>query len=158
MLILDEEDKIRTAEDVDRIVSAEIPCSINQPKAYETVIKCMNHGYCGLLNPQSPCMDNGICTKKYPKQFIEATTIQNDGYPTYRRRNNGRTFTNSRGQEFNNTHIVPHNLVLATEFDCHINVEVCSSIRAIKYIYKYILKGKIIYFRRKKRMILYRKK
>jgi hypothetical protein len=26
-------------------------------------------------------------------------------------------------------------------FDCHINVEVCSSIKAIKYLYKYIYKG-----------------
>ena len=26
-------------------------------------------------------------------------------------------------------------------FNCHINVEVCSSIKAVKYIYKYIYKG-----------------
>lgn len=126
---------------MDRIVCAEIPCAITQAKAYETVTKCMNHGYCGILNPQSPCMDKGICTKKYPKQFQEATSIQNDGYPIYRRRNDGKFFTNHKGERFDNTHIVPFNLTLATEFDCHINVEICSSIKAIKYIYKYILKG-----------------
>lgn len=101
----------------------------------------MNHGYCGILNPQSPCMDKGRCTKQYPKQFQEVTSIQNDGYPIYRRRNDGKFFTNHRGDRFDNTHIVPYNLTLATEFDCHINVEICSSIKAIKYIYKYILKG-----------------
>lgn len=141
LIILDQQDKIRTAEDVDRVVSAEIPCALTQPLAYQTVTKSMNHGYCGILNPQSPCMDKGTCTKRYPKQFVENTSILDDGYPVYRRRDDGRTFVNSRGQVFNNTYIIPHNIVLATEFDCHMNVEVCSSIKAIKYIYKYILKG-----------------
>jgi len=101
----------------------------------------MNHGLCGQFNPQSPCMDKGVCTKHYPKQFQEVTSMHNDGYPVYRRRNDGRTFTTTRGQVCDNRHIVPYNMVLATMFDCHINVEICSSIRAVKYIYKYILKG-----------------
>ena len=37
--------------------------------------------------------------------------------------------------------------ILASKYDCRINVEVCSTIEAIKYIYKYIYKGhsKILY-------------
>jgi hypothetical protein len=103
----------------------------------------MNHGYCGALNPASPCMEKGKCTKKYPKAFQENTSIPNDGYPIYRRRDDARFFI-SRNQRCDNSHIIPYNLTLATMFDSHINVEVCSSIRAIKYIYKYITKGKIL--------------
>lgn len=28
-----------------------------------------------------------------------------------------------------------------TTFDCHINLEICSNITAVKYIYKYVYKG-----------------
>ncbi|KAG5537863.1 hypothetical protein RHGRI_025085 [Rhododendron griersonianum] len=52
-----------------------------------------------------------------------------------------------RGQMLNNRWVVPYNPYLLAMFDCHINVEVCSTIKAVKYLYKYIYKGhdKIIY-------------
>jgi hypothetical protein len=37
--------------------------------------------------------------------------------------------------------IVPYNPYLSTKYDCHLNVEVCSTIRAVKYLYKYVYKG-----------------
>ncbi len=40
-----------------------------------------------------------------------------------------------------NRWIVPYNLHLATKYHAHINVEICSSISAIKYPYKYVYKG-----------------
>jgi ATP-dependent DNA helicase PIF1 len=40
-----------------------------------------------------------------------------------------------------NSWIVPYNLFLSKKYDAHINVEICSSIRSIKYIHKYVLKG-----------------
>lgn len=40
-----------------------------------------------------------------------------------------------------NRWVVPYNPTLLRMYDCHINVEVCSSIKAVKYIYKYIHKG-----------------
>ena len=64
-----------------------------------------------------------------------------DGYPVYAHPNNGRTFTNSRGHVFDNRNVVPHNPFLSTKYNCHINVEICASIKAIKYIHKYIYKG-----------------
>lgn len=143
-MILEQEDKPRTSEDVDRIVSAEIPDPNLYPHAYATVTRCMNHGHCGRLNPSSPCMAEGVCTKKYPKAFNDVTTTENDGYPIYRRRDNGNSFVNGKGEQCDNRHIIPYNMTLATIFDCHINVEICSSIRAIKYIYKYIFKGSIL--------------
>ena len=36
---------------------------------------------------------------------------------------------------------MPYNPYLLRMFNCHINVEVCSSIKAVKYLYKYIYKG-----------------
>ena len=141
-MILAEADKPRTIEDIDRIVQAEIPDPVTMPQAYETITHCMNHGYCGQLNPDSPCMHDNKCSKLYPKKFQPETTMDGDGYPVYRRRVDGRTFTNYKGEVFDNTYIVPHNLVLCTMFNCHINVEICSSVQSIKYIYKYIYKGK----------------
>ena len=38
------EDKIRTAEDVDQLVSAEFPDQATHPRLYELVKKYMTHG------------------------------------------------------------------------------------------------------------------
>ena len=37
--------------------------------------------------------------------------------------------------------MVPHPCKHLVQFDCHINLEVCASIKAVKYIHKYIYKG-----------------
>jgi len=37
--------------------------------------------------------------------------------------------------------LVPYNPYLSRKYHAHINVEICSSVRAIKYIHKYIYKG-----------------
>jgi hypothetical protein len=36
---------------------------------------------------------------------------------------------------------VPYNPYLLRLFNCHINVEACGSIKAVKYLFKYIYKG-----------------
>ncbi len=40
-----------------------------------------------------------------------------------------------------NRWIVPYNLHLATKYHGHINMEICSSISVVKYLYKYVYKG-----------------
>ena len=71
-----------------------------------------------------------------------------DSYPLYRRR--GRyTVTKSirrpdhtvNDYTFTDCNVVPYNPYLAKKYNCHLNVEVCSSIKAVKYLYKYIHKG-----------------
>jgi hypothetical protein len=93
LIFLDQEDKIRDARDVDSIVSAQIPDPITQPVLYEIVTSAMMHGLCGNANKKAPCMVDGKCSKKYPKDFCDETTVEEDGYPKYARPNNGRTFT-----------------------------------------------------------------
>ena len=46
----------------------------------------MGHGPCGSINPLSPCMEYGQCSKKYPKPLISETQLGTDSYPLYRRR------------------------------------------------------------------------
>ena len=66
--------------------------------------------------------------------------IKEDGYPDYARPENGRT-VQKRQDIFDNRHVVSHSRELLVQFDCHINLEVCGSIKAVKYIHKYIYKG-----------------
>ena len=37
--------------------------------------------------------------------------------------------------------VVPYNPGLLMRYNCHINVEACSSIKAVKYLFKYVYKG-----------------
>ena len=37
--------------------------------------------------------------------------------------------------------MVPYNKILVGKLACHINVEICTSIKAVKYLYKYTYKG-----------------
>jgi hypothetical protein len=46
-----------------------------------------------------------------------------------------------RNHMLDNRWIVPYNLHLLSQFDCHMNVEICSTIKLVKYTYKYIYKG-----------------
>lgn len=85
--------KIR-AEGIDRIISAGIPDPDVDPQLFQIVTTNMIHGPCGALNSNSPCMDNGKCTKRFPKNLLPETITGNYGYPLYRRRSteNGGTF------------------------------------------------------------------
>ena len=101
----------------------------------------MIHGPCGPLNLTSSCMGDGKCSKKYPRAFVKMTTADNNGYPTYRRRENGRThILRRRNIQVDNRLVVPYNPYLCLCFDAHVNVEICSSVKTIKYLYKYIYK------------------
>ena len=40
-----------------------------------------------------------------------------------------------------NSWISPYSSYLTLKYNCHINEEICSSISAVKYLYKYVYKG-----------------
>jgi hypothetical protein len=100
-----------TPEQIDSIISAEIPDPTADPLAYALVGEHMVHEPCGKLNPNSPCMKNRKCSKYYPKPFHDQTTINENGYATYKRRNDGR-FVLKGSTKLDNRWIVPHNPIL----------------------------------------------
>ncbi|KAK6727617.1 hypothetical protein RB195_005357 [Necator americanus] len=139
LLIMKEGWKVRTVEEVDNAVSAEIPNGETEPDAHTAVTSFMLHRKCGIENPNSPCMRDGKCSKRFPKALREETSMEVNGYPSYRRRNC--TTVEVSGHEYSDEWVVPTNLYLLTKFQCHVNLEICGTISAVKYLYKYIYKG-----------------
>nr|CAH7714780.1 unnamed protein product [Callosobruchus chinensis] len=123
----------------DKFVCAEIPDPDKDQELFQTVSKNMIHGPCG------PGKNDGTaskCSKNYPKTFCEETKdgTQNGGYAVIRRRDDGRTIK-KKDFECDNRWVVPYNPYLCKKFNAHINVEICSSVKSVKYINKYIYKG-----------------
>ena len=96
----------------------------------------MLHGPC---SPQR-CLENNVYKKHFPKAFTNQTIIKEDGYPDYACPDNGKTVQKCQ-DVFDNKVMVPHPRELLVQFNCHINLKVCGSIKAVKYIHKYIYKG-----------------
>jgi hypothetical protein len=114
LLFLDPADKIHDANDIDSIVSAQIPDPVTQPMLYETVTTCMLHGRCGDANKKAQCMVNGKCSKRYPKEFQEHTLFTANGYPEYARPDNGRTVQKNR-HVYDNRDVIPYNPYLSAK-------------------------------------------
>jgi len=128
---------------IDKVICAEIPDPEQDPLLHNIVKANMIHGPCGSLNHNSPCMKGGSCSKRYPRPLLKDTQTGGDGYPQYRRRSpadGGFTIKINR-IELDNRWVVPYNPVLSRIFDAHINVELCNSVKSIKYICKYVNKG-----------------
>ena len=151
---------------VGEIVSAEIPPypnsiheedpDVQQEKREqarrlrELVLKNMVHGPCGTEKQHAPCMYNNqgeitqVCHKSFPKPFMEETVWdEKQSYAVYRRRRpeDGGLEAEQNGRIINNGWIVPYSPYLSLRYNCHINVEICASTKATKYLYKYIHKG-----------------
>ncbi|XP_072025233.1 uncharacterized protein [Amphiura filiformis] len=151
LLILKDEDQPKMPQDIDCIVCAEIPDKETNPKLYDIITHNNIHGPCGTINRNSPCMvgegASRTCGKHFPKDFRNHTVVTQSSYPEYRRRspeNGGRTHTmkvHGNNFEVDNRFIVPYNPFLSLKFNAHINVEVVHSVKAVKYLYKYITKG-----------------
>lgn len=146
LIILRREEWPTTAEEIDKIVCAELPNRDTHPDLWKTVTATMLHGPCGKDNPDQRCMEDGRCRYNFPHRYQEYTTLAEDGYPHYRRRQNG-VFVEQRGHassqmfRFTNRWVVPYNPYLVGKYDCHINVQIATTIEAVKYLYKYVFKG-----------------
>ncbi|XP_019184562.1 PREDICTED: uncharacterized protein LOC109179508 [Ipomoea nil] len=140
LLFLDKRNEVSEVGALDKIISAEIPDENMDVEYYKDVEEFMMHGPCGKARLNSPCMVKGRCSKHFPKIFLECSTFDDDGYPLYRRRENGRTITKN-GIVLDNRYVVPHNRHLLLKYKAHINVEWCNQSRSIKYLFKYVNKG-----------------
>ncbi|XP_022182211.1 uncharacterized protein LOC111042028 [Myzus persicae] len=116
LIIMDEDSKLLTAEDVDSVVCAYLPDPASERRQLDSVKSHMIHG------PE------------------ETVYISDGGYPTYRRPNNG-LVVNVRGHPVVNEFVVPYNPYLLVKYDAHINVEVCSTVKSLMYLYKYVYNG-----------------
>ena len=144
LLWLSNSDKLRTADDIDRLISAEITDPVKEPHLYAIVKQTMIHGPCGIVDgknfDKTPCQITGKYSKSFPKSFSEQTLICEDGYPVYRRRDNGRC-VEIKGCKLHNGWVVPYSPLLSLRYNCHINLEACMSIKSVKYLFKYVYKG-----------------
>ena len=159
LVILDHKWKLRTAEEIDQVIQAQIP---EDPELREIILKHNVHGPCegnSKMAKGQRCRqkqnhrDPEKCTKAFPKEFSEATVMNPDGFPTYHRPDIPITdwpedvqqklqkwTTDDFGKPMklmvDNRFIVPYNPHLSRLFKCHLNVEYCGTVGAVKYLYK----------------------
>ena len=133
-------------------MSAEIPAKTEHKKRLrEIIVKCNLHENCGSHGPGRKCYnpDTHCCRFRYPKPCPHETREAEDGYPIYRRRGRQKVkqvyYTPSAGRKLkysvSDEWVVPYNPYLSWRYGCHINVEICSSVQACAYLFKYIMKG-----------------
>ncbi|SGY19866.1 BQ5605_C017g08357 [Microbotryum silenes-dioicae] len=125
LLIMDPEDKLRTNNNYDKIVTAEIPDRDKFPALFETITNSMLHRRCNRPCNHTCHDKHGKCTKQFPKRLQPRTTSK-DGV---------------QEEVYTDANVVPTNPFLASKYNCHVNVEIASGVAAIKYLYKYVYKG-----------------
>ncbi|XP_076951018.1 uncharacterized protein LOC143624180 [Bidens hawaiensis] len=116
-LFIAPENKIHNPSHIDNFISSEIPDKVTEPDLYQLVSDHMLYGPCGEANPS-----------------------YSNGFPLYKRRDNGR-YVVKKGINLDNRSVVPYNKILLRKYQAHINVEWCNQEGSIKYLFKYINKG-----------------
>ncbi|XP_065639622.1 uncharacterized protein LOC136072347 [Hydra vulgaris] len=112
LLHLANDNKLETSQDIDNLICAEIPDPIVNCELYDIIKTCMIHGHV---------------------DFNANTVAVHNGYPRYRRRDNGLVI-NIKGNNVDNRWVVPYNPWLSKKYQAHINVEACMSVKAVKYL------------------------
>ena len=145
LLIMEDEDEPKCPEQYDCGVTAEFS---DNPEVRELQARHMYHRCDRRCQTDTGRGGYESCNKNYPKKFSKYTVDGKDSYPDYRRRSpqdGGHTVVVNEGTDreetLDNRRVVPHNVYLLMKYRCHINVEVCNSITAVKYLYKYVYKG-----------------
>ncbi|XP_071720143.1 uncharacterized protein [Rutidosis leptorrhynchoides] len=141
-LFLDKTGKISngpTASEIDNVISAEIPDKDEEPELYELVSNFMIHGPCGTKHLECSCMKRGRCSKHFPKDFTNETHFDVDGFPLYKRRDDGK-FIMKKGEKLDNRNVVGYNKSLLKQYQAHMNIEWCNQVGSIKYLFKYMNK------------------
>ncbi|KAG5863312.1 hypothetical protein JTB14_024439 [Gonioctena quinquepunctata] len=139
-----EDDKLRTIENIDNIISAQIPDRQTQPLLHQRVKECQLHSPCGRLNLEASCVIDGKCSKFYPKPYREKTTLAvgHNKRPEYKRPADGREIYVERwNRSITNRRVIPYNPFALAKYNCHINFEAVGSLATMKYLHKYINKG-----------------
>ncbi|GFV64163.1 ATP-dependent DNA helicase [Trichonephila clavipes] len=122
--------KIRQ-DQVDSIISAEIPDKEEGPISVQGVTKNMIHGPFCNRNRKAPCIVDGKRSKRFPRQMLQETQTGDDGYPLYRRRKQddgghvvaGRATESGMLEDVDNSWVVPYSPLPSRIFKAHLNVE-----------------------------------
>lgn len=143
LIILEDGYKLKTVQQIDSCIRAEIPNKEEFPVLHDRVLKHMIHLPCESEFRKCKKGKAGQCNKRFPKAYQEQTLLNEDSYPLYRRRKQPAVqYSYGRARlTVCNRFVVPFNPYLLMKFNAHINVEVCNTISAVKYLYKYIYKG-----------------
>mgnify|MGYP000945769410 CR=1 FL=1 len=104
---MDPDDRDPSPQNIDQIISAEVPDKDVDPEGYMAVENFIMHGPCGQACYKSSCMINGKCSKHFPKIFCAESSIDEEGFPIYRRRNNARIVEKS-GVQLDSRYVVPY--------------------------------------------------
>ncbi|GJU05005.1 DNA helicase [Tanacetum coccineum] len=80
LLWVDSESKIKSAEDVDKYISAELPDPRIDPDGYNIVSETMMHGPCGAANMKASCIKGDKCGKSFPKKFNSKTFFDDNAF------------------------------------------------------------------------------
>uniref|UniRef100_A0A453BY95 Helitron helicase-like domain-containing protein n=1 Tax=Aegilops tauschii subsp. strangulata TaxID=200361 RepID=A0A453BY95_AEGTS len=108
LIFLKDKDKYPEPSQIDKIISAEIPNKDEDPEAFGAVENFMMHRPCGEAKQNSPCMVGHRCSKHFPKRYNVSTTIDEDGFPVYKRKDDGRQIKKGVVM-LDNRFVVPYN-------------------------------------------------
>ena len=152
LLILANNDMPMTPGQIDRIVSAELPPPDLCPVLFALVKKHNIH------RCKSECQSGGLarCSANFPFPTSTTTTTADDGYPLYRRTAPAAALSPEEQKKYlhvahglaregafyaSNANVISYSPYLTMKYQSHINVQICTSVRAVKYLFKYLFKG-----------------
>jgi hypothetical protein len=133
--------------EIDSVIWAVIPSpDLADGRLRKLVLQHMIHGPCGTdYRTDFLCWDSqkGYCTKFFPKPASPTTHVDERGFVQYRRDydNKGLVSARNRNIEVHDGWVVPYNPALLLKYEAHINLELASTRRVIKYLFKYLMKG-----------------
>ena len=137
ILIINHSKNDVTATNVDVVVQIIISDKIENFDFYKLMTKHMIHKNC-KDKIDVICHDkNDQCTKRFLKQMINVTNLNHVcDFSQYRR------FARAcvSNTVWNNIWVMSYNIYLLKKYQTHLNVEICTSIKSMTYLYKYVFK------------------
>lgn len=129
---------------VDNIILAELPpLEIDPDESLTKIVKgYMLYRKCGQEDLSALCTRNNHCEKGFPKPYQKTTYTETNEYSLYRRRQDTPYIIDGQQHLSNdlNRRVISYNPYLTCRYNYHINIELVCSVKAIRYIFKYIHK------------------
>nr|GFB12558.1 hypothetical protein [Tanacetum cinerariifolium] len=110
-LLLHKDDKVPNVEHINKYISAEILDPNDDPDLYKLVLNFMMHGPYSEDDPSQACMVDRKCSKHFPKKFMQHGSIDSDGCPVYRRRDDEK-YVEKSGHHLHNGFVISYNATL----------------------------------------------